>query len=589
MPSKSFRSEAGGLIEGSDENAVRFSGPVGDFYNAGTILGGSESAVRSESGATVDRFVNAGTIGGATFDDDVGTFRNQAGAVIEGTNDSGVNFNASVDNFFNAGAITGSWFGVYVQNGMLAGTDAAGGTIGSPNGAALYFDFVADIAFDNAGTISGDIGIQVQAVQAGSSWIVNSGTIAGAGGLAVDFEYLGKQSRDDRLTLLTGSRIFGGIAFGLGGDVLDFSGFAGNTILDVTGLESVEAGSVNYVWDQPNGQLAIFDLTAPSGIGNGLADVAGAVNGVIGGQSGQGQGGGAPLAYAPAPRQSSASAAAQSAVLSELDVGAGGNAAWAAAFGGGSTGSAPVSVSNLFGGLVAGAHTRMDGGDLGLLGGYARSNYDVLSGEETIATDTGLLGLYGRTGLGIVDVSFSLLGGLSAHQGSREVVAMGGTETASAGYTSWFVAPSLKAQVPVLSGQDGDLSVVAAATYVGGAVAGYTETGSSMNLTVGSQAIGNFDGRIGLAGKLGSAGVSLTAGGGVFALANVGSSSVPVTVLGQTVDAVTPGSTGYGVYASVGLDAALAANATLSLGLDASLRNEGLASGAARAKLEGSF
>ena len=587
----SFRNEAGGFIEGIDENAVRFAGPVGDFYNAGNIIGGIANGGRFAYGATVQSFANAGSIfRGATFDDDVGVFRNEAGALIEGTDDEGVNFNASVADFYNAGTISGYSTGVFVGYGMN-GTNAAGGVIASQIGSAIMADGAGEFIFDNAGTISGETGIEVIGWGVQGSRLTNSGTIEGTAGPAIHFGTgFGADPRDDRLTLLTGSRIFGGIDFALGNDTLDFSGFTGNTILDVSNLETVVAGATNYFWDQPNERIAIFDLTGPSSVGSGLMDVAGAVNGAIGGQLGGGQGGGAPLAYAPALRQSSAAAAAESAVLSELEVGAGGTTAWATAFAGGSSDSSPVSVSNLFGGIVSGVHARLGGADLGVLGGYARGSYDVLAGQQALGTDTGLVGLYGSAGVGAVDLSFSLLGGFNGHASTREVVAGGITEIASAGFTSWFVSPSLQVDIPVLSGEQGDLSVVAAATYVGGAVSGYTETGSSMNLSVGPQTIGNLDGRIGLENRMAMAsGVSLTAGGGLFALANFGSSSVPVTVLGQSVDAVTPGSSGYGVYAGIGLDTPVAGNAALGLSLDGSLRHDGLGSGIAKAKLEGSF
>lgn len=184
-----------------------------------------------------------------------------------------------------------------------------------------------------------------------------------------------------------------------------------------------------------------------------------------------------------------------------------------------------------------------------------------------------------------------MLGGLNAHNGTREVFALGMTETALSSFGSWFVSPSVGVEIPLLSSDAGELGIVASASYVGGFVSGYTETGSSMNLIVGEQSIGNLDGRAGLSGKLsaGFSGVFLTADAGLFAVTNFGNSSVPVTVLGQTTDALTPGASGYGAYAGIGLDAEITSSALVSLRLDGSQRSDGLLSGAAKAKLEGSF
>ena len=65
--------------------------------------------------------------------------------------------------------------------------------------------------------------------------------------------------RDDTLTILTGSKIFGAVNFGRGSDTLDFSGFVGNTVLDVPGLNLLVPGMRNYVWDRPDDKIAIFD------------------------------------------------------------------------------------------------------------------------------------------------------------------------------------------------------------------------------------------------------------------------------------------------------------------------------------------
>src|SRR5690606_37797357 len=121
---------------------------------------------------------------------------------------------------------------------------------------------------------------------------------------------------------------------------------------------------------------------------------------------------------------------------------------------------------------------------------------------------------------------------------------------------------SLGLELPVLVNEKGEVSLTASASYVGGQVAAYDESGSSMDLSVASQTIGVFDGRVGLKAETAISdnehgGVQLEGNAGLFGQSNFGSSSVAVSVLGQTVDAVMPNSSGYGVYAGIGLKAAV--------------------------------
>lgn len=372
-----------GAISGNDVG-VHFNSDVTSFTNAaGGNIAGVWSGVYIDS--TIDSFLNdvGGVItasspggDGLLVEGEVGSFSNRG--LIEGGS-YGAAFDDRVQSFLNTGNILGDDTGVYFDADVERAVNAAGGSITSQSGAGVYFGGIGSYVLENAGTISGPTGVQSDAWQTGSTQVSNSGTIEGTGGTAIDFAFGGTQPRDDSLTILTGSRIIGDIDFGAGDDKLDFSGFVGSTLLEVASLENVEAGNVNYVWDQPNEQIAIFDLTGSTSIGTALNDVAGALRGVIGNQSDDEEEG--PLAYAPASRQSPAALAAESAVLSELEVGGSvGNKAWASVFGGGSSDDAPVRATNRFGGVVAGVHAGLGGGDLGLLAGYVRGDYNVAAG-----------------------------------------------------------------------------------------------------------------------------------------------------------------------------------------------------------------
>ncbi|MEO6011993.1 MAG: autotransporter domain-containing protein, partial [Devosia sp.] len=215
--------------------------------------------------------------------------------------------------------------------------------------------------------------------------------------------------------------------------------------------------------------------------------------------------------------------------------------------------------------------------------------------QQTLATQTGAIGVYGNVSLGgMADLDLALIGGLSAHTSKRQVIANNQVQTATGLFTSYFFAPSAALSVPVLSGDAGTLLFKTSATYVGGLTSAYTETGSAMNLAVGSQTISVFDVRAGLEGRhdIGTAGGmsgTLTAKAGVFAQINAGSASVPVTTLGQTINIATPGSSAYGVYGGVGFESQLSEALKLTMSADGSIRTDGLTSLSIKGGLAGTF
>ncbi len=642
----SFVNASDGTIQSTAGRAVDLNGDVGGFANAGSITGetdgvyiandvasfinaaGGSIAGSQGLGVLIDgaatTVINAGRIEGDQWgiyiQGDTGSFINTASGDIAGTIANGVQIQGALQSFLNdgtirtsvdgstsvalygdvgsftnRGSITGGGWGVglkSVDDFFNSGTISTTGQ-GPRIGVNLFGNGHANNFF-NSGTIEGS-GTGVE-FNGGVANMVNAGVLRG-GTYAFDSNGV----HDDKLSLLTGSKIFGLLSFGGGYDTLDFSGFTGNTILDVGGLEEVVPGgnSDNYVDGRGGGaagRIAIFDISGlgNKAIGQGLGDVAGSIQNLVAGQLGWGLTGQSesivPLGYVAEKPATGAAAA-----LSDFDTVPTGNiGVWASAIGGGSNDRNPLDQSSLFGGIVAGSHTRVnDMLTLGGLAGYVTSSASMLDGQERLDSQTGLVGLYGKAAMGIIDVDFTLLGGVSGHTSERQIVANWTTETARGTFASVFVAPGVGISIPVLSADATTLLFKGEVSYVSGVTTSYAETGSSMDLQVGSQTISVFNVRVGLEAHhaIVSDGqqTQLVAKAGVLGQANMGSSSVPVTALGQTMETDTAGHSSYGLYGGVGLDKTLSGNLALNIRLDGSVHTDGRVDISGGAGIKGGF
>jgi len=629
----SVTNSATGIIRGG-ANGAWVSGNLGTFRNAGLIEGGDtgmvviNAGVPDEEDGGIDGLINGeqGTITGGHY----GLFisHSRLGALV------------------NHGTIAGGAVGLMLDQSRI-GAFLNAGRVASSDGTGLFVRGDAPL-IDNTGTIEGVVGIQFSAHSPGGGMVRNAGIIRSmnADGTAIDFDHVEDPEaeqfdRDDVLTLLAGSSITGALRFGRGKDQLDISGFSGSAVLDVYDLEELVRG--DRIVRFPAGGLRQLTLPEPplepeeeepppsdpqpedppppdpdpqqepppqqppgTGTGTGTGTGGGTTLVVVspdlfaGANVGAGQmalvhglntfldsrAWSAPPAsgfsHAAAPVPSGATA-----VLSELDTRPAAARLWGDVFGSRSAGAASTNVGGVAAGIDGAVGARL------LLGGVASyaAGATRLAGGQTITTQTGAFGLYGDYDAGVLAIDFSLLAGLQSHQSARLISTPGGTETARASFTGAFIAPALSVTLPLY--EDGRTSVAAraGATYVAGTTGSYAETGSSMNLGVGERRISTFDGRLGLeAAQAGVPGVSgtLRARAGVLAQVNGGSASVPVTLLGETSAAQTPGSTVLGAYAGAGVEADLGA-AVLAVNADGSLRTDGIGTLALRAGLRGAL
>lgn len=626
-------SNSGGITS-TEDRGIFSGGPVGSFTNSGTITaanqgvvfngivtdftnlaGGTISSTGGQNAvyfdAAVTNFTNGGSIFSSVandyslrFSSTVANFSNLSGAVIDG----GMAISGLTQNFVNGGTIRTSIAHAVELNG--ATTVVNTGTIVTTDlGNSGLIAFGGHIGtLTNSGTISGGGGVTLNG-GGGIDNLINSGVLKGT-----LYAFQSNGAFGDKVTVLTGSEVYGALNFGGGNDTFDFSGFYGSAVVQVSGLETIVAGDRPYAILANNGVpgdlqagagIAIYDPSGATSMGSITSDIIGGIQGAItDGLSNT-------FSFTEetsesafvAPRQpTSAEAATEAAVLSELDVGqASGGQVWGKVFGGISTDNAPVALSNIYGGIVAGSHFQLDAQTrLGGLGGYARSSFNVANGQQVITSDTGVLGVYGSSDLGVLDVTYSLLGGASGHSSTRKVVVGAVLETATASFSSWFLAPSLGVSVPVLSDDTTKVNVAATASYIFGGVSGYTETVSGGNgtVTVGGQSIGVFDARLELNGAkvVGSTergDVTIRGKIGVMLQANAGGSAMPISFANGAFTGTTsftaPGSTTVGAYAGMGLSAELTDNLDFDVSADGSARSDGTIALSAKAGLTGSF
>ncbi|MDR3473100.1 MAG: autotransporter outer membrane beta-barrel domain-containing protein [Devosia sp.] len=627
-----FTNSSTGVIEGDGVAGVYFSDGVDNFTNAGQIIGPVTSSFFSggSSGVViygdVTSFSNSGSISGyedgVYIDGSFSTFDNSG--TITGTDAPGVYVafdSAGFDttSFSNSGTIQGRYDGVYLDNTGTLVSVTNSGTIAAvdvtPTDASVGLEFYGG-SLNNSGTITGDVGVYIHG-DAGDSTVVNTGSIIGTNGPGLEFDVADPTvttsglisgstvsiqfagTSPDTLILKTGAKFIGAVAFGPGTNTLDFSDYHGNMLFDYSGSAdpTVVAGDKLFV-DTGSGQIAIVDDTAIRDAAQPVEDLVGGIQGSIGDAlnghgTPAGNGDDFVAGYAPAAPSSPAARAAMS---EGAKPGANGMTIWGDVYGGGDTNSSGAGTNTQFGGIVAGAQGEwVPGFTLGFLGSYGRTNFNVVDGPQTVTADTGVVGVYGKTRIDTIGLDFSVLAGFGSNSSTRTVTTITGDETATASFMSWFIAPEIGATLPVLTMQNGQLNVAGKLGYIGGNFAGYTETGSDANLTVGSEDIGVFDAKVELNGNTTLSGTGmgdavLSGKVGLFAQTDVGGSAVPVSVLGlPTAGSSASGASGYGVYAGAGIDMPIQDGLTLGASVLGSARNDGNYGGIGKLKLSGSY
>jgi outer membrane autotransporter protein len=218
-------------------------------------------------------------------------------------------------------------------------------------------------------------------------------------------------------------------------------------------------------------------------------------------------------------------------------------------------------VTNFYGGaLGADRLMRPDlrvGGFVG--GGETRTTIDFNMGK--VNSDIGFAGVYGRKEIGAAFVDFALLGGHTDNHTTRNINnnLLNALEVATAGFGGWFVSPEVAAGYRYAFGPNLTVTPAGHLRYLAASYDGYSETGSTSNLTAGSRSVQNLEERVDVTltrtWLWDTNRVQFGVTGGALGQQRVGGDNINAILLGQALAFATPGrSSVTGGYVSTSVD-----------------------------------
>jgi hypothetical protein len=452
-----------------------------------------------------------------------------------------------------------------------------GGILASANGGASNVTVIN--SGSNVGSNNGE-GIGVGA--SGNATVINSGIAAVLlGESAINVTSFNGSAT---LTNIVGGRVIGGISVQGVTNNLNFQG--GNWLFTITapgptttvntgGAPFVVAGSFNGV---SGAQVAVLDPTSFALADRALTNFTGEVQQILQGRfdgmaAGGGSGGGAALGFAGAPstagiadQATQAFSGIPSVAMSYASdsrplLGKAPTAAapyydttiWASGFGGERKQTAD--------GVVLPATDVAYGGALGIdrafgpnlrLGAFAgggASQEDIELSVQSINSTYAFGGGYGRFDWATQYLDFSLYGGGINNSSTRQVAnntVAGGFETATASYGGWFISPALSYGYRIPFANNFVMTPRVSLRYVGGALNGYSESGSEQDLSVGRRSINDLEERAELEfsalHQVSTGGtVKSTISLGAIGLERLGNQTIDRVLLGQNLSFITPG------------------------------------------------
>lgn len=493
----------GGIVAGTSATVANSGSVAGGIYattsanvtNSGSVTGGINAgtgATVANSGsitdgvyATTSAYVtNSGSVTGGIAADNL-TVTNTIAGTIDGIN---ANTSATVT---NSGSVTGginAGTAAYVTNSGLI----TGGTAGIQAGSS------ATIA--NSGTIAGTGPTGIGILTGTTANVANSGTIIGAGGTAIQFNANGTPG-SDILTVLPGARFGGKIDFGGGADTINFA--SGSWILNTANfnkmLSTVTTPGAPYL--VTSNQIVVADVSGFGAQNRAIMDITWWINSVLpdapvfapaasGGANSFAAAASPFDAFASFPPDAPGNAATSAPVLKTASVTyADGNTVWTRGFGGqrqqDTSGAFAGSTTTGYGG--ASGYERVLDPDLkiGALLGASTNKTNLYQNAGSVGTDTVFGGAYGRLTRGSTFLDLAVIGGNLDNSSARTIAGGLAPQIATAAYGGWFVDPAMMLGQRIDIDQRGfTVTPALRVRYVAAHFDGYTETGSTANLTI---------------------------------------------------------------------------------------------------------
>jgi hypothetical protein len=505
---------------GLNQNATTInSGTNTGGFSATTLNGGNATATNSgtNSGGFIANTFNGGNATATNSGTHSGTFSAQTlnGGNATATN-SGTNSGAFTAQTLNGGNATatnsgtnGNFFAARAFGSgnatvINSGTNSGGfevGTAGGGNATAI-----------NSGSTSGGT-VSLSVLGGGTSTLTNSGLISNFGGTAIRFV-----GGPDTLNVLQGSIIIGAIQLFGTNDTVNFR--AGNQNLTFNTLAGATVTStVPFVVS--GNRVVTVDPTPFAMADRNLMDFTRAVSSAVpadrvffnyqyfnnskstsyADESDANTRLADPFANIPGL----AAYASDGVIFKNPTVQySDGTALWGRGFAGQRVQQAddPVmhTLNQFYGGMIGGDWQARPDLRLGAFIGAGRTRSSVDYNMGSNDSDLVFGGMFGRYSFGASFVNFALQGGYSSTDSKRNInnnLAPGGLETATANYDGWYISPEatygLHYGLGSLMGASYTLTPSLKLRYLYGSYDGYTESGTTAPLTVGTQTVSDFD------------------------------------------------------------------------------------------------
>lgn len=507
-----------------------------------------------------------------------------------------------------SGSIYSSGYGISVNNiGTAATTVIVDGSIEAAySGVAVLALTAADpvyIGVGSSGSIQGDVyGLVVYSA---------SGSVIDVyGRIQSDETAIYFAAGDNILNIYRGSSIIGDV---------DFNGSTGNTTNFYTGSYTLSV--VNYDLDgntinllgsaktlvtsgidssTNSGDIVVIDTSTSAASFTGVSEFTAATLGVVASIADLDVdrpmvGPGMLLGYADEGKKFNPTDL-QAGGKKDVALDGYGNLVWVRALGAASSQDSRAGVAgynSAQAGLLGGIDHRFDDWRLGIYGGGGLAYTSLSSGIGSVRNDLGLAGIYARRNFGKAWADFTVAGGHLQSETRRSV--NGGAETATGKADGWFGTGEVAVSTRYDLGSAWSLAPSVRLRYSAMRLDGYSETGSSQNVSYDEQTSQSLEGR--LEGKLiyampfnSSLPSNVWLKGGILAREAIGPSSAGANVLGTdfTVETVTDRHV-YGATLGAGFDMMVSERTSVFGALDGTLLSNQSQTGTVRGGVKIAF